>query len=182
MNIVEEIRDFVKCECNKETSFFKMTAYNHFVSVVNYAKKMAKETGADIEIVGLSAWLHDIASIQGNYENHHIVGAKIAKELMTKYNYPKEKIEKIKHCIIAHRASKDIPRKTIEAECVADGDAMSHFDNIDALFYLALVTRKLKIEDAKKFIKEKLERSWNKLTPRAKIIVKPKYDAMKILF
>jgi hypothetical protein len=49
------------------------------------------------------------------------------------------------------------------------------------LFYLALVARKIAPFEAKIFVKEKLERSWNKVTPRAKVIIKPKYDAAMLL-
>jgi uncharacterized protein len=183
MDIVEEIRKYVESECRKDSNVFGMNAFDgHFVSVVKYAKLLAKETGADMEIVELSAWLHDIGSItQGDSENHHILGSIIAEDLLKKYDYPKERIERIKHCIFAHRGSKTIPRETIEAECVADADAMSHFDNINSLFYLALVARKIAPFEAKIFVKEKLERSWNKVTPRAKVIIKPKYDAAMLL-
>lgn len=182
MDIIEETRKYVRRECEKGTNFFGISAYDHhFVSTVKYAKILAKETGADEEIVEIAAWLHDIASILGNYENHHIAGADHAEKILKKYNYPGEKIEKIKHCIKAHRGSKDIPRKTIEAECIADADAMSHFDNISSLFNLALIIRKLDTDKAKIFIREKLERSWKKLTPRAKTMIKPKYKAAMIL-
>lgn len=182
MNIAEEVRKYVKEECKKDTNFFGISAYNHhFVSTVKYAKILARKTGANQEIVEIAAWLHDVASILGNYENHHIAGAECAEKILKKYNYPKEKIEQIKHCIKAHRGSKDIPRETIEAECIADADAMSHFDNISSLFNLALVVRKLGTDEAKKFIKEKLERSWIKLTPKAKAIIKPKYNSAMIL-
>ncbi len=182
MNVAEEVKKYVRKECKKDTNFFGISAYNHhFVSTVKYAKILAKKTGADEEIVEIAAWLHDIASILGNYENHHITGAEHAEKILKKYNYPKEKIKKIKHCIKAHRGSKDIPRETVEAECIADADAMSHFDNISSLFYLALVARKLDTNQAKKFIKEKLERSWKKITPRAKAIIKPKYEAAMVL-
>ena len=182
MDIVEEVRKHVEEECRKETNFFGMSAYNsHFISTVKYAKQLAKETGADMEIVELAAWLHDMGSILGDYENHHISGAEHAAEFLSKYKYPRERIERIKHCIVAHRGSKDIPRETIEAECIADADAMSHFDNIASLFNLALVTRKLSVEESRKFVKAKLMRSWKKLTSRAKTVIKPKYDSVMTL-
>jgi uncharacterized protein len=58
---------------------------------------------------------------------------------------------------------------------------MSHFDNIGSLFNLALVTRKLETEEAVKFVRGKLDRSYKKLTLRAKIIIKPKYEAAMLL-
>lgn len=182
MDIIEEIRKYVEEACKKETNFFGMDIYTyHFVSTVKYAKLLAEDAGADMEIVELSAWLHDLASVLGNYEDHHIAGAEIAEKLLMKYNYPKDKIDRIKYCILAHRGSQDIPRETIEAECLANADAMSHFDNISSLFKLALVTRKLNTDEAQKFVKEKLERSWEKLTPKAKQIIQPKYDASMLI-
>ena len=160
--MINKVKEFVKEQCEKDTNFFGMNAYtHHFISTVKYAKLLAKETRADEEIVEIAAWLHDIGSIMGEYENHHISSLKYAEKLLLELNYPKEKIEKVKHCIVAHRASKDIPRETIEAECVANADAMSHFDNLSSLFYLAIKIRKLDTDKAKEFVKGKLERSWN---------------------
>lgn len=45
---------------------------------------------------------------------------KIAEELLTKYNYPKDRIERVKQCVLNHRGSKDYPRNTIEEEIIAD--------------------------------------------------------------
>jgi HD superfamily phosphodiesterase len=182
MDIVEEIRKYVESESHKDTNMFGINAYDgHFVGVVKYSKLLAEQTGADIEIVELAAWLHDIGSIHGDPENHHIIGPKIAEEILKRYDYPQDRIERVKHCILAHRGSKDIPRETIEAECVADGDAMSHFENIHSLFYLALVARKIEPFAARNFVRDKLQRSWGKLTPRAKELIRPKYDAAMLL-
>lgn len=181
--MIEQIRKHVEEQCKKEKNFFGMSAYtHHFISAVKYATRLAEKTGADKEIVEIAAWLHDIGSILGDYENHHVSGANYAEKLLKQLDYPPGKIERIKHCILAHRTSKNIPRETVEAECVANADVMSHFDNISSLFNLALITMNKDIDDAKKFVKEKLEKDWNKLTPEAKEIIKPKYEAMKILF
>jgi uncharacterized protein len=58
---------------------------------------------------------------------------------------------------------------------------MSHFDEVDSLFYLTLVVKKMKAIDAKRYIKDKLQRSFNKLTPEAKTIILPKYDAFMLI-
>ncbi|MBW2997143.1 HD domain-containing protein [Candidatus Woesearchaeota archaeon] len=180
--MIDEIRKHVKEQCMKETNFFGMNAYSyHFRTTVKYAKLLADKLGADKEIVEIAAWLHDIGSITGNYDDHHIAGAEYAEELLKGYDYPQEKIEKVKHCIIAHRGSKSIPRETIEAECIASADAMSHFDNVPGLFHLAYSIRKKNVEEAKEFVIGKLQRSWNKLTPEAKEVIKPKYESMKVL-
>jgi len=181
MEIVEVVQIRVKQECQKESNMFGLSAYDHSMSVAKHAKNLAKDYGADTEIVELAAWLHDIASILGDHENHHISGAKFAEQLLSETGLPKPKIKAIKHCIIAHRGSKNIPRQTIEAECLADADAISHFDEVGSLFNLALVIKKLGVSEARAFVTQKLQRCWNKLSARAKAIMKLKYESAMIL-
>ncbi|MGI5897824.1 MAG: HD domain-containing protein [Candidatus Dojkabacteria bacterium] len=182
-DIVKLAQEYALRECKKTSYPFGMNVYNnHFKPVVMYAEQLAEKRNADKEIVLLSAWLHDIANITGDTEDHHIVGQKYAEEFLKKHNYPLERIEQVKHCIYAHRGSKNIPKKTVEAECVADADAMSHFNTIASLFHLAMRVYGLSVEDANTFVKEKLKRSYKKLTPIGKKMIQEKYDAvMKIL-
>jgi uncharacterized protein len=182
-DIVKLAQEYVLEECKKDSNTFGMNAYNHhFKSVVMYAEQLAKKRNADLEIVLLAAWLHDIASIKGYYEDHHIKGTEIAYEFLKKQNYPDEKIEKVKHCIYAHRGSKDIQRETVEADCVCDADSMSHFNTLASLFYLAINVRGLEADKANDFVKAKLQRSYNKLTDIGKEMIQDKYDAvMEIL-
>jgi uncharacterized protein Veg len=136
-----------------------------------------------VEIVEISALLHDYASVKDFtlYENHHLHGAKLAEKILKELNYPQDKIEQIKHCILCHRGRKITQKLTKEALCVADGDSMAHFDSISSLFYLAFFSKKMNIEEANNWLLEKLERSWNKLSPEGKEIIQEKYNASKIL-
>jgi uncharacterized protein len=178
-DIVKLTQEYVLKESKKKSNSFGMNAYNyHFKSVVQYAQQLAKERNADMEIVLISAWLHDIASIKGHYEDHHIVGQKYAEEFLKKYNYPEERIKKVKHCIYAHRGSKDIKRESVEAECICDADAMSHFNTIGSLFYLAYNVKGLDTKEGLLFVKNKLQRSYNKLTPTGKEMIKDKYNSV----
>lgn len=71
---------------------------------------------------------------------------------------------------------------TLEERCVADADAISHFDNIPSLLYLVYVNKNMGIEEGKDFVKNKLERSYNKLSDESKNYYSEKYrNAMKIL-
>lgn len=84
----------------------------------------------------IAAWLHDIASITDYnlYEDHYIHGAKIAEEILTSFNYTTSKIELVKLCILNHRGSVLNQNATKEEICVADADAISHYDTILSLF------------------------------------------------
>jgi predicted hydrolase (HD superfamily) len=179
--IVDEVRKIVLDACNSPSNTFGDVWGNHFAHVVMFAKDLAKRTGADEEIVEIAALLHDYASISNKdwCEDHHIKGAELAEGILKRLGYPQDRIDRVKHCIYAHRGSKSIPRETKEAQCVADADAMSHFYNIPALMWVALVNKGLDAVAGKKWVADKLERSWNKLSPLAKEIVKEKYDAAR---
>jgi len=158
--------------------------YDHHIKlVVEYAKELAKRLKADEEIVELGAWLHDISRVGALDVNddHHIRGAAESEKLLRELGYSEERIKQVVHCVISHRGRMKLKRESLEAEIVASADAMSHFFSIEGLFYVALIIKKLDIAEAKIWVKEKLERSWNKLLPEAKEIIRPKYEAAKIL-
>lgn len=182
--ILKQIRIIVENTCKAKTNYYGYGIWTHHIRhVVTYAKQLADGTGADKEIVEIAALLHDYASVKDKkiYKDHHIHGAKLAEEILKKYKCPKEKIEKVKECILSHRASKKRKRLTKEARCIADADAMAHFNAIASLFYLAFKSHKMEIDEANEWLMKKLEQGWKKLSPAAKKIIKDKYKASKIL-
>jgi len=181
--MIEEIRKLVKEACEDKKNEYGYGAWTyHISSVVKYAKLLARKLDADKEIVEIGALLHDYASVLNRdwYPEHHVHSARLAEEILKKHNYPEEKIEKVKHCIYAHRASKNIPRETTEAEIIASADGMAHFDNVSSLLQLAFVTHGKGIDEGTKYVLDKLERDWKKLMPEAKEIIKDKYEAIKL--
>lgn len=180
--VVKRIEKIVEKQCKKPVNIFGHDFFTyHIMSVVKCAKMLAKRFKANKEIVELAALLHDIGVVQGDKPNHHISGAKEAEKILKKFNYPQEKIEKIKHCIFAHRASKKIKRKSLEAEIIATADAMSHFDEIPSLFESAFIRFKMSPKEGKQWLLDKLKRDWKKLMPKARELVRDKYEAIKLI-
>lgn len=159
----------------------------HIKIVVKNSLKLAKLYNADKEIVEIASWLHDIGRARGlevgQDNEHHISGAKKAEEILNDIGYPEEKIKKIVRCILTHRGAKDdyFP-ESIEEKIVANADAMAHFDTFLNLFSEFVSPNNF--DEGIKFLEAKIERDWNKkLTlPKAKELVKDKYDAIKLLF
>jgi len=169
-NIIEKIKEDVKRRCESPNNFFGVGSYEHIESVANNAVELATLYKADVEVCEIAGWLHDIASITDYklYENHHIHGANMAEKILKSYNYPTDKIELVKLCILNHCGSVLKEKTTKEEICVADADAISHYDTLPSLFYLAFVQRKLNIDDGLEFVKSKLERSYNKMSKESK--------------
>lgn len=179
--IIKKVREFVKKECEKPGAGFVGCFDNHFKHVVGYARELARREKADEEIVEIAAWLHDIGSVKHEYKKHHLVGAEIAEDLLKNLKYPQDKIEEVKHCILHHRGSYPGNPETKEAQVLIDADSMAHFDEIDFLVNGKYYGAKT-MEESKKNVLAKLERSYMKLSPAAKEITKPKLvEARKIL-
>lgn len=181
MTVEEKIYKEVKRRCELPSNAYGIGAWDHHIKIVyELAKKYASEYGANQEIVSLAALLHDVASVTDvTYtEEHHIIGAKIAEELLQE-NYPIEKIEQIKKCILNHRGSRLASKNSPEEICIADSDAMAHFYSIPSLLSMVYREKNLSIDEGSKFVMEKLERSYNKMSTKGKKLVKKQYESAK---
>ena len=143
----------------------------HIKYVVDNALNLASKYQADAEIVELGALLHDIALIAkiGTKKDHHMNGAVLAKELLSKYEYSQDRAELVIGCVFNHRTSKNATN--IEELCVADADIMAHFDNMNMI-----------INHAKKHnatmddVIERCRHDFEDLSETSKEIFKPKYE------
>jgi len=142
----------------------------HIRYVVQEALVLAERYKADSEIVELAAMLHDVALVSkiGTRENHHETGAEISKAMLSKYNYPQVKADKVISCVNNHRSSKNC--NEIEEICVADADVLAHFRNIPLLFKSAFkrLDKDFTLNDLRDTMKEYFERDYNDLSDRTK--------------
>ena len=183
-NLIKEIYDLVEETC-KNSSSKPYTAWTHHILIVyEIAKDLAIKYDADIEICELSALLHDYSSVSWIWpqEDHHIYGAKLSEEILLRYAYPKEKIEHVKSCILTHRWSKRMEFESLEAQIIANADAMAHFYCVDSLLYLAYIVHKMNVDEWTKWVLNKLENSYNKLSSDAKELIEPRYEAIKMIY
>ncbi len=183
-DISTSIRNIVEEQCKSEDNIFGYEIWTyHIAIVVKYAKLLAYKLGADKEIVELAALLHDYASVKDKsmYEEHHVFGAIEAERILKDYKYDEVKIEKVKECILQHRGSVTLEKTTKEAICIASADAMAHIDQVPSLLHLAYCKKKLDVDEGADWVFNKIQRSWNKLCPEAKEIIKEKYENSKIM-
>ena len=176
------LRSIVEGACKKETNKYGYGIWSHhIVLVVKYGKLLAQKLEADSEIVEITALLHDYASIKNDSLTleHHLHSAQEADKILRSLGYPDDKITAVKQCIVSHRGSVDIEKQTVEAVCLASADAIAHIDQIPSLFYLVFVQHQMDIDEGTAWIKAKLERSWNKLCPEGREMIKEKYEAAK---
>jgi len=184
--IRNRVKKIVKNACYSKENKFKDSLWDyHILPVIKYSLILGKKFKADLEVLELAALLHDYAAIIKNgklYKKHHLQGAKLAEEILVSLNYPQDKIKCIKDCIKSHRGSIVINKKNIEAKILASADAMSHITELVDMFYLTYGVHKYKTFEGAKWLKKKLKRSWDKIIPSGRKIVKADYEvAIKIL-
>ncbi len=85
---------------------------------------------ADDRVVRLAVSLHDIGrerEDRGEIDDHASWGAEEAGRILADVGASEGTIDRVRHCVRAHRYSTDVEPRTLEAKLVADAD------NLDAL-------------------------------------------------
>lgn len=177
-DIIEYLQNEIKRRCELPSNLFGMGCFYHIKAVVDNAVIIAKQFGADEEIVIIAAWLHDVASITdySSMKNITYTVLKWRRKYWRSLIMIKRRLHKYSPCVLNHRGSISGERLSLEELCVADADAISHFDSVPSLLYLTYVERKMNIEEGTAFVRKKLERSYNKLSDRSKEVYRTKYQ------
>jgi len=121
--LLERTREFARC-------FFKRDGthgFDHVERVFNLCMHIGEREGADLEVLGLAALLHDVArplEDSGRVIDHAVEGARIAARFLRSLGYPEDKIRAVCHAIEAHRFSCGPEPATLEAKILSDADKL----------------------------------------------------------
>ncbi len=153
---------------------------NHLKYVVSESVRLAEEYGADLEIVIISALLHDIALLKHGTSvkaDHHTMGKDIAKEILKSIGYPNDKINRVCGCILHHRSSKNA--KNIEETCVADADILAHFSNLPMILKgIYAGNQNSSIDTINTEIKNVLNSDYNDLSDRTQKVFAKQFETI----
>jgi hypothetical protein len=184
-DLINKLSIYAENACKSPNNSFGYGIWSHHIKpMIQIGIELATDYHADEEVVVIAILLHDLAAIKdgSKRKDHHIFGAEEAQTYLTKENYPPEKIDLVKKCILNHRGSINNFKGTIEEICVADADAVAHIQEIGSLFYVAYKEMDMSIDDGIEWIKGKIQRDWNKMSENGKNRFKRRYDEiMRIL-
>jgi len=124
--LIEKVKEYVLSLLQSRISS------NHVYHDVDHTRNVAETTeiigrasnlsDEELEIVIIAAWFHDLGYVE-KVEGHEEISAKFAEEFLLKENYPIEKIEKVKKCILATKVPQN-PQNILE-QIICDAD-LSH--------------------------------------------------------
>jgi len=183
-NIIELVRQEIIDRSNKFEELTKGTKeeYNIYEKHIKYVHKyvvlLSKDKDVDKEVLEIAALLHDVSmnDINLDRENHNVYGASIAEDILMKYNYPKDKIDLVKKCILNHSSKRKEFRTTLEEKILVDADGLSHFDSIDSLYSFASTVKEMDDNEALLYLKDKLTKDYSELSKDILYLVQDKYD------
>lgn len=102
--------------------------FHHTERVYHNAMRIAESTeGVDMDILKASVLLHDISRMKEDEVkglDHAEDGAKVAREILEKTEFPKEKIEAVQSAITTHRYSRGVKAEAIEGSILQDADRL----------------------------------------------------------
>jgi uncharacterized protein len=98
--------------------------FDHVLRVLALAERLAREEGADLEIVRTATLLHDVARGKADRltTDHAQAGAELARQLLE--GQPSDKVEAVVHAIAAHRFRSAPAPQTLEAKVLHDADKL----------------------------------------------------------
>lgn len=85
---------------------------------------------AEVAVVKLGVWLHDIGQIVGPKETDHAINSEAeVRRFLPTLGAELELVEKVAHCVRAHRC-RDVQPQTLEAKMLAACDSASHMTDV----------------------------------------------------
>ena len=108
--------------------------WDHTERVLRLCLRIGRREKADLFVLRLAAILHDIGRAEEDRSHgrrcHAEAGAEKARVLLAGRGLPADLIERVVHCIAAHRYRKAVKPETLEARVLFDADKL---DSIGAV-------------------------------------------------
>jgi uncharacterized protein len=101
--------------------------FEHALRVLSNAERIAKTEKGDLDIIIPAALFHDLIVYPKDYPDKHKSqeeSAIAAEKILDKLDFPKEKIEKVKTCILECSFSKGIIPLSLESKILQDADGL----------------------------------------------------------
>lgn len=151
--------------------------WEHVVSVVKLSTKLARLTGADVEVVEAAAWLHDVRKEARG--DHPKEGAKLARKLLAQTDFPSAKIEHVAKCIEQHMGLwRDKPLTDLESMVLWDADKLAKIGLTAAFHWTGSALAGSKLRDMNDLIERARSVDWHRKTV-ASMHTKPARRAAK---
>lgn len=170
--MTDKIAELVNNEC--AGSYFGPAFFDeHLAVVADCAARLAAPLGADVEIVTLAAWLHDLAAVRdpANQPAHARLGAELVPKVLAPYQYERALVDQVSRAVASHTLPLAPGSASPEEVCLSQADAVAQMTRPFYWFYFATSVRGLDYAHAKIWLANLLTTKWEGLAPPARRLV-----------
>ena len=134
--------------------------FNHIRNVVALAERIAREEGADVDVVRVAGLFHDVAKLEADQDVHAEEGARVAREyLEARGEFPPTFVEEVTNAIEAHSYQGELTDLPLEARVLIEADLLDKVGaNGTALMLLRMGYESRTHMDAATVVQRVLER------------------------
>lgn len=176
--IVEAVREYVFKESHSSGNAFGPAFFDEHLSVVaRYAMELGRSFGADLEIIQLAAWLHDLSAVRdfAALPRHPELSVEIARTMLQERGYPAERIECVAACIASHSAPIQMGNGLLEEVCVSNADAISQIVKPSYWHYYIFKVRQFGFTEGRDWLRQRVAGHWAALIPQARTLIETQY-------
>jgi uncharacterized protein len=176
--IIDVMKEYVAGECKSDRNAFSPAFFDeHLAVVAKYAVELGRTLGADLEIVELAAWMHDLSAVQdfAALPRHAALSAEIARKMLPERGYPAERIERVAACIASHSVPIQIGGGSLEEVCVSNADAISQIIKPSYWHYYIFKVRQFGFVEGRDWLRQRVASHWAALIPQARALIEREY-------
>jgi len=161
-------------EMEKAPAVSEVHAMDHILRVRDRCERLGKELNADPEVLVAAVYLHDLGRHYIPDTAHGTLSAQKAEPVLSKIQFPVEKMEKVLHAIRVHDVSSSPDgRTTIESKILYDADKIDTLGVIGILRYIRHYYGKESID----YMLDDIERRWQGLAlPETRRLASEEYE------
>ena len=183
--ICTDIRGFVHEACQRRENVLGPAFFDlHLVVVAECAASLAAPMGAEIEVVDLAAYLHDLSAVCdfATMLDHARASADLATRLLLGKGCPPSIVSGVARSINSHSEPIPIGGASPEEICISNADAAARILRPAYWMYFVFEIRKYDFEAGRQWLRALIERQWRKLIEPARKLVGERYAAtLKLL-
>ena len=99
--------------------------FNHIRNVVGLGTRLAREEGADVDVVRVAGLFHDVAKLEAEQDAHAAEGARVAREyLESRGGFPPSFIDEVCRAVEHHSYQGSLNDLSLESQVLIEADLL----------------------------------------------------------
>jgi uncharacterized protein len=99
--------------------------FNHIRNVVELGEQLAREEGADVDVVRVAALFHDVSKLEAEQDVHAEEGARVAREFLeSRGDYAPSFVQEVASAVENHSYQGPVTDVSLETQCLIEADLL----------------------------------------------------------